>query len=273
MKKNYDLIFSLGAACSCTQSLRKAGLQLASFPLDWIGVVPPSRKAEWIRDGYPELFELEDFKLMGVHEGHSMLLVRNTRTGMSHPHDFPVGKSIAESYPEVRAKFDRRIVHFDRLLAKSKNILAVYVTQPNENTFPVSEFESCRRILGEKLPHAHIDVLAFQHRADIPFERRTKSSPSGEITVIEFNYHNQGATALRFGADTDLLAAALQESYTVDDYRSDEEKRRYRRLHTKREMDRFGAKTPVGLFFARLKYKIGKHFSRRITSRNTRPGT
>jgi hypothetical protein len=38
-------------------------------------------------------------------------------------------------------------------------------------------------------------------------------------------------------------------------------------------MDRFGAKTPAGLFFARLKYKIGKHFSRRITSRNTRPGT
>ena len=34
--KAYDFIFGLGAGCSVSQSLRDAGLQFASYPLDWI---------------------------------------------------------------------------------------------------------------------------------------------------------------------------------------------------------------------------------------------
>ena len=35
--KTYDFIFSLGASCAVSMSLRDAGLQFASFPFDWIG--------------------------------------------------------------------------------------------------------------------------------------------------------------------------------------------------------------------------------------------
>ena len=262
MKKQYDLIFSLGAACSCTQSLREAGLQLASFPLDWIGVVPPSRKAQWIRDGYPHLFELNDFEVTGKREGHPMLLVRNLRTGLSHPHDFPVGKTVEESYPEVRARYERRIAHFDSLLQRSKNILAVYTTQPNDAPFPASEFESCRIILNEKLPDAKIDILAFQHRGGVPAENRIESRPCDGVTVIDFDYHNRNCETIRFGADTKLLSGVLAEMFTVFDYRTPEEKRRFAKKRIENEMLRFGAKTRAGLFFARIGYKIRKHFSR-----------
>ena len=36
MKKKYDLIFSMGAACSCSSALRSAELQVASYPFDWL---------------------------------------------------------------------------------------------------------------------------------------------------------------------------------------------------------------------------------------------
>ena len=127
--------------------------------------------------------------------------------------------------------------------------------------------------LNEKVPEAKIDFLVFQHREEIPFCRRTTTKPADWMTVTEFNYHNQGPSAMRFGADTDLISSVLAEMYTVSDYRTREEKRKYRRLHTERQMARFGVKSPFGLFFARLGYKIGKHFSRRVTSPNTRQGT
>jgi hypothetical protein len=39
--ERYDLAFSLGAACSCSVALRRAKLQFASFPLDWIALGSP----------------------------------------------------------------------------------------------------------------------------------------------------------------------------------------------------------------------------------------
>ena len=38
MTGKYDLILPIGEACSCSQSLRTAGLQFASFPWDWIAM-------------------------------------------------------------------------------------------------------------------------------------------------------------------------------------------------------------------------------------------
>lgn len=35
-KEKYDLILSIGEACSCTQALRKSNLQIFSYPFDWL---------------------------------------------------------------------------------------------------------------------------------------------------------------------------------------------------------------------------------------------
>ena len=37
---HYDLVFSLGQLCACSQALRTANLQFASYPLDWVGGSP-----------------------------------------------------------------------------------------------------------------------------------------------------------------------------------------------------------------------------------------
>ena len=47
-REHFDLIIGLGPACSCTMSLRRAGLQHLSFPYDWIG--PKENSDEYLHD-------------------------------------------------------------------------------------------------------------------------------------------------------------------------------------------------------------------------------
>ena len=65
MIKKYDLIVPLGYACSCSQTLRRAGLQLASFPWDWLVVPPPSERCRLICNGFKGWMNLEDLKWAG----------------------------------------------------------------------------------------------------------------------------------------------------------------------------------------------------------------
>ena len=58
--KAYDLIFGLGAGCSVSQSLRDAGLQFASYPLDWIAAPGIMQGVEAIERGFEGWFERED---------------------------------------------------------------------------------------------------------------------------------------------------------------------------------------------------------------------
>ena len=50
--KAYDFIFGLGAGCSVSQSLRDAGLQFASYPLDWIAAPGLMQGVEMVERGF-----------------------------------------------------------------------------------------------------------------------------------------------------------------------------------------------------------------------------
>jgi len=36
MREEYDLAIGMGDACACSKNLRKANMQPASFPFDWL---------------------------------------------------------------------------------------------------------------------------------------------------------------------------------------------------------------------------------------------
>jgi hypothetical protein len=48
VKRHYDFIFCVGRACIATQSLRRAGLQHATFPWDWVGDPGVYERVEYI---------------------------------------------------------------------------------------------------------------------------------------------------------------------------------------------------------------------------------
>ena len=82
MTGTYDLIFSIGEACSCSQCLREAGLQFASFPWDWIAFPDLPGRAELMGNGYRDWLEREDLEFVGPGAGSGKALYRNRRNGI-----------------------------------------------------------------------------------------------------------------------------------------------------------------------------------------------
>ena len=96
MAKTYDLIVPLGYACSCSQSLRRAGLQLASLPWDWVGVPPPSERCMDICRGFKDWMNLEDLAWAGKNDTYGHEEVHNRRNGLIILHDFASGVPLEE---------------------------------------------------------------------------------------------------------------------------------------------------------------------------------
>ena len=53
----FDFVFSLGAACLSTQSLRKADLQFASYPFDWLAGGNICKRAEIISSDFSSFMQ------------------------------------------------------------------------------------------------------------------------------------------------------------------------------------------------------------------------
>ena len=146
--KEYDFIVGLGRACSCSQSLRRAGLQLLSLPWDWItyDLHPPRPdlllRIDVIASGFAGWLEEEDLKFVKRNPVSGMDLYINERNNILFAHDFPPDVPLHESFPAVKAKYDRRVKRLLQLLADAKSgILAVYMDAP---TYPATDVETCR---------------------------------------------------------------------------------------------------------------------------------
>ena len=64
--RNFDLAFSLGFSCGCSRALRAAGLQFASYPLDWTGSPGIVESARMIASDFAGWLERDDLEV-GVH--------------------------------------------------------------------------------------------------------------------------------------------------------------------------------------------------------------
>ncbi|MBR1778570.1 MAG: hypothetical protein IJ752_08335 [Alphaproteobacteria bacterium] len=131
--KKYDLIFSLGAACLCSQMLRKKNLQFCSYPLDWVAGGDFASRVDLLVSGFKDYFNKEDIVFTGGQNGdenNPCEICENKRTEMKFPHDFPAGADLDASYPAVKAKYDRRISRLLDMIESGRNILIVYTIPP-----------------------------------------------------------------------------------------------------------------------------------------------
>lgn len=260
----YDLIVPLGYACSCSQALRRAELQLASFPWDWIGVPPPSERCRMICEGFRDFMNLEDLKWIGVNDTYGHEEVLNTRNGLIILHDFVSTAPLGEQYPLVASKYARRIERLDRCLRAAKRVLLVCIDAP---VTPVpTPPEDCRRAIDEmsaKYPNAKFDFLLMNLEHGRARAEMIDETPVEGVRRVAFDYkcHIPGTPA--YGVEIDLLADFLRSEYGVNDYRTKEElaayrksRRRKRRQKLMRKMDKLGAKNIWQFMFLRIKAKI-----------------
>ena len=160
--KKYDVIFSLGAACLCSQMLRKKRLQLCSYPLDWVANGDFSFRIGFLLSGFNDYFNKEDLSFTGELNGleeHSCEVCLNKRTGMGFPHDFPAGVDFETAYPAVKEKYDRRIKRLFDNIEKGRDILIVYVTLAGKTPDSDTVLQDCRTKLVQRFPNKNIDIL------------------------------------------------------------------------------------------------------------------
>ena len=131
MPKTYDLVVPLGFACSCSQTLRQAGLQLASFPWDWVGTPPPIFRCRTICSDFKDWMNLEDLKWAGRNDTYGHEEVRNVRSGIFFMHDFVQGTPLEDQYPAVMEKYTRRAACRPRRAASRSRSCRKSIRTPN----------------------------------------------------------------------------------------------------------------------------------------------
>ena len=247
-KKNFDLIVPLGNACSCSMSLRKARLQLLSFPYDWL--TPGSGEADVLTDlgnrvenicnDFKDWLNLSDFEIFADSEPTARTeYVRNPKMNMLFLHDFPKGVPLSASFAAVNAKYQKRIRRLLTLIRASKRVLFLRMDRPESKTqTPVDCCQDALQKLSGKFPGVTFEMTLLQQDASIPFSRRRYEDLGGGLTRIRFDYRSPEPNADVRAVNLKLTARALRTLYSVRDYRTPEERKtkriaEFRRLLTK----------------------------------------
>lgn len=251
----YDLAFSLGQACACSMTLRKANMQFASFPFDWLaGATLPSR-VDILIHHFDRWMEKEDFVYDGTNPINGLGMFHNRKTGFKHLHDFSDGP-IEDSLAQVVAKYARREKRLFDLLGKSMRVLAVYIDSSNKGgrqTPSIDDLVKARADMSAAFPGVSFDFIHFILDRDTPYDRRAVDSPAEGITEIRFNYHDD-ETDVCFSAVADSLRSL---GISVRDYRTKAERKAH---NLKMNMKKYKVNTRLGLLVAKAKERLRSMF-------------
>ena len=222
--KEYDLAFSLGFSCGTSQALRAAGLQFASYPLDWIGSPGILTSARLVADDFAGWLEAEDLELVDVRHGVGFCTrcYRNSRTGIGYSHEFSDFLPVEESFPKVRSTYDRRIERFISATRRCRRILAVYMELPVRSCAAKEDIMAARRILAGRFPDADVNLLYVCVDAACGQPRARELAPG--IFLAGFDYRKYDDGELTHFIEWGPLVALLRENFSVVDRRTAEEK-------------------------------------------------
>ena len=264
MQREYDLVFGLGSVCSCTQSLRRAGLQTLSFPYDWVTPLDEAEilkdvrtRAETICRGFDGWFDEKDFSFHGANTNGKDKYY-NEKLHLIFVHDFPLGVPLSQSFPSIRARYRRRIDRLLDLIARSKNVLVVRL---DRHDLPYrTSVEDCtcvRNALGARYPGTVFDVLLIQPDPGIPIGERKVEHPAEGVTRLSLDYRESktpadapqatGADLITTPVPPDFsrIVHALQEMFAVREYRTPEEIAANRERQLRKRWARIGARSAL----------------------------
>lgn len=232
-KKKYDLAFGVGAACSCTQVLRAAGLQYLSFPFDWVFGATIEDRVDCICEHFSEFLNITDLEFLQVHPFNGKDIYVNKKTGIVFNHDFPSGIPLSQGLTGVKLKYDRRSARLLSLIEKSNRILVLWVghAETNEqNSTRKSSWKDAAEYIEGRLCRSFgdkFDLLLFQHKDGVRMDKREVVRYSRRVTKVAFDFKSKKMDAPGYAINTQSLVWLLKKRFRVKDYRTDAEKNAY----------------------------------------------
>ena len=162
----YDEIVPMGIGCEMTFA--------NSYPLDWGRAAESDdqigfrRKMEFLCTGFKDFINESDLCIgadNSENEHDQNMRVFNGFNGMHFFHDFPKGKTIAESYPFVKEKYDRRIKRLMALINSNKKICFCFCSLFSE--LPKSQIVYSTSLFYKIFPDSNADFLILQNDLSI----------------------------------------------------------------------------------------------------------
>lgn len=138
-KQIYDLIFSMGEACSCTEWLRRNNLQISSYPFDWLFGSNFKGRCQILASRFASFIEKKDLEFSFEERSISCKAYHNKFNDITFNHDFNKDVLFDEMYEKVREKYDRRIERLLGKMEKAQKILLVYLESPLTNHEDINE--------------------------------------------------------------------------------------------------------------------------------------
>lgn len=191
-QEKYDFVFSIGEACSCSSTLRNAGLQHRSLPFDWVANPPLVERAGLFHSGFQDWLTKDAMECIGMQEIEKKpkMIYRNTITGTRFSHDFPVDKPFDEAFPIIKARYDRRIARLYETIRASRSVLMVYIAMPNETRRQTNEdlIEAVKRV-SDCFPGVKIHLLYLFNDNNTPLKEAKIETPGPGIFSFTFCYN------------------------------------------------------------------------------------
>ena len=273
-KERFDLVFPLGAGCSCSIMLREKGLQLASFPLDWVGTPDFGAagdiraKTDIIVGGFKNWFVKENIDRAPEYDSPNFLGYFDRGTRLYFTHDIVVGSDLERGYPSASAKYARRIDRFLKLLAGARRVLAVWVNDPRiQGEVGEEDIRYCLDAFKTAYPKSKFKIIAVNCVPGLAPENMRVFSGEG-YECFSFDYRAMDGE-LTWEIRRDFFAPIL-ERFEVADYRTRTEKRENAKRERARDMEKFRATSLLDLWLTKTMFKLYRHLKRRLERKGVR---
>ncbi len=206
--KKYDFIASLGAICACSYALRSKNLQDYSYPFDWIGRCSLKGRIELLLNKFDDWMHIEDMEIIGkLYHPFNCDIYRSTKTGLTYNHDFPLNVPLEESFPEVKARYDRRTSRMVKMVEQSKKILFVYVEAMEEGTqMTYEQVKECYDLLKTHYPDKEFNIKYFFYTEGERYYQKYDN-----IEIIGFDYKVRTPGAETWDSDIKGIAKYLED--------------------------------------------------------------
>ena len=268
--RSYDLAFSLGFSCGASTALRVAGLQHASYPLDWVGSPGVVASARAIAADFSGWLERDDLRLYDIRRGAlNKHVYLNSRTGFGFPHDFSSFVGFDEAYPEVCAKYDRRIARFCEIAGKAKRLLAVYIEFPVKGRASNAELAEARKVIAARFPGATVDLLYFHEGVGVVRPVVEEIAPG--LTAVQVEYRELERGQVMHTVDHSRIARYLRENVSVTDGRSAEKESAYKVQKKAKRAQQWGAGGVFRRLVNRVSYRLYRKLEKRLVAEGLVP--
>lgn len=261
LRDSYDLVFSFGDVCACSQALRAAGFQYLSLPLDWSGMRDLVGKMKLLVDDFQTLFSRADMECLGPNPRKRHDTYRNRANGMHFLHDFPIGVPMEKCYDGVVEKYRRRAARLRSLIERSKHVLIVHVCPPTWQPRPDADYLEVLELVQKRYPEVEFDLLATSELEHAAFCGEQVREAAPHLFRVAFHYQGR----LPATGDEEILAAAFRQLIAkVPDYRTRQERAQEAAVRRRKKLSRYFAANYYEYFLNMVSYKLLRHLQRRL---------